>query len=465
MRASKPQVRPLKPMRDGFANLNARLGVNATNLNGGAGYQFTARSRDWQTLEAAYLGNWIAGEAIDAIPEDMTRNGIELQNADPEVSGKLLAMLVNKGIWAALADALRWGRLYGGAVAFIEINGADHAKPLEPAKIGRDRFVGLRVYDRYQIDPDTSRIVSGGPFDGLPEFYKVRADAASGVMAFDIHHSRIIRTIGNKLPYRRAIMEQLWGASVLERLWDRLIPFDTATAASAQLVHRAHLRTVKVNKLREIFAAGGKAEENLLKMFEHVRAMQQLEGITLLDSSDEYEAHSFTFAGLSDVILQMAQQLSGAMHIPLVRLFGQSPAGLNSTGDSDWENYYSGIAQRQETDLRGGLQTILACAYTSLTGAAAPADLTFTFAPLKTMSAADKASAGKTIADTIIAAHSEGLIPSHTAMAELKRSAEVSGLFGLIDQEDIDDAKLEIPPPETDPTETQTTPPEVTNGQ
>jgi hypothetical protein len=35
------------------------------------------------------------------------------------------------------------------------------------------------------------------------------------------------------------------------------------------------------------------------------------------------------------VLLQFAQQLSGALNIPLTRLFGQSPAGMNSTGEGD----------------------------------------------------------------------------------------------------------------------------------
>jgi hypothetical protein len=41
-----------------------------------------------------------------------------------------------------------------------------------------------------------------------------------------------------------------------------------------------------------------------------------------------------------------------------VRLLGQSPAGLNSTGESDWRNYYDGINARQNKDLGDGTTTI-----------------------------------------------------------------------------------------------------------
>jgi len=79
----------------------------------------------------------------------------------------------------------------------------------------------------------------------------------------------------------------------------------------------------------------GRMYEALIKQIELIRLYQSNEGMTLMDAKDKFEAHQFSFAGLPDVLLQFGQQISGAIGIPLVRLFGQSPAGLNSTGESD----------------------------------------------------------------------------------------------------------------------------------
>ena len=45
----------------------------------------------------------------------------------------------------------------------------------------------------------------------------------------------------------------------MERLYDRMIAFDSATTGAAQLVHKSYLRTFKVQKLRKIATTTGYA--------------------------------------------------------------------------------------------------------------------------------------------------------------------------------------------------------------
>jgi len=47
-------------------------------------------------------------------------------------------------------------------------------------------------------------------------------------------------------------------------------------------------------------------------MFDMIRVMQSNEGLTLIDAADKFETHTYSFSGLSDVLMQFAQQLSGA---------------------------------------------------------------------------------------------------------------------------------------------------------
>lgn len=430
-------------VRDGFANFNAKLGVGSPL--GQSVYLQNFITRNYLQLESMYRTNWLASLAIDAVAEDMTKQGIDIQGVDDDAR-TVQTYLTSRGIWNTLTDAIRWGRLYGGAIAYIEIDGQDPSAELRPETISRDKFIGLRSFDRWQLDPSLSNIVSGGPYDGLPEYYDVLADPSLGIQAMRIHHTRAVRFVGNKLPWRQALIENLWGASVIERLLDRLNDFNMTSASTAQLVTRAQLRTMKIQKLREVFAQGGKAEENMLKMFSHMSAMQSSMGISLIDADDEFEATPYTFTGLDEVLLSQAQQLSGALQIPLVRLFGQSPAGLNATGDSDWQNYASGILARQEADLRQGLHSILECAYRSATGKAIPEEFNFSFMPLLAVSASEKATIATQITDVIVKAHGEGLIPTQSAMTELRNSAEVTGIFSTITDEAIADAE-ELPEP------------------
>lgn len=462
---------------DGFQNFAARLGVSPRgaqgselNLLSNGGYVFNLVTRNRILLEAAYRGSWIVGQVIDTVAEDMTRAGIEITtNKGAEDLETMKTAISRLQLWQSLRENIQWGRLYGGSIAVVQIKGQRLDTPLDLDTIGKDQFQGLAVYDRWQLNPDLTDLIDSGPELGLPRYYDIVLGGnlndpglAPGVQEdtqtnatgqVRVHHTRCIRYIGIKLPFWQAITEMLWGESVLERMWDRLIAFDDATMSAGNLISRAQLRTVSIDGLREIVGAGGKAEEGLLAQFELMRQMQNNEGITLIDKNDLFDSVAYSFAGLSDVLLQFGQQISGACSpvIPLVRLFGQSPAGMNATGDSDIRLYYDGINAQQEARLRNPWEMILKVLWRSETGKPIPDDLLFSFTPLWQMSAIDKATVSKTNTDTIVGAHQEGLVSTPVAMKELKQSSGDTGLFSNISDEDISDAENEAPPMPEDP--------------
>ncbi len=205
--------------------------------------------------------------------------------------------------------------------------------------------------------------------------------ARPDIPAWRIHHSRLIRFDGVTLPFQQKMTENEWGMSVVERIWDRLTAFDSATVGAAQLVYKAHLRTYKVEKLRELIALGGPAFEALLKNIDLIRQFQSNEGMTLMDAKDTFETHQYSFSGLDDILSQFAEQISGAVGIPLVRLFGQSPKGF-STGDADLANYYDRVSSLQERRLRLPVRRVLDIMHRSELGKPLPDDFTFEFNPL-----------------------------------------------------------------------------------
>lgn len=440
--------KPVATTRDGFANLTARMGMGAQNVMSDGTYIFDLLTRNRIKLEAMYRGSWIVGAAVDSVAEDMTRAGVNIHSADdPEKIKQMQAMLTRLDVWGSMLELIKWGRLYGGAIAVINVDGQDLSTPLNVETVGKGQFRGLRVYDRWQLQPDMVNMIEEGKDAGLPAYYTVISNITTGQLSNTrIHHSRIIRQIGVQLPVMQAMTEQWWGESVIERMYDRLVSFDTATSGAANLIQKAHLRTVQIDKLREVLAAGGKAEENLLTMFHHMRMLQTNEGLTLLDKEDTFQAHSYTFSGLSDMILQFGQQIAGATGIPLVRLFGQSPAGLNSTGESDLRMYYDNIAAQQESRLREGLMKVLRVLHRSMFGVAAPEGFDFDFVPLWQTSTKEKADIATAITTTVSTAFEKGIIDQATAMQELKQSSDVTGVFSNITDEQIDEAKMAPPP-------------------
>lgn len=440
---------------DGFDNFVSRLGLNNDNSLSAGTYEFNLVTRNRIKLEAAYRGSWIVGAVVDSVAEDMTRAGIEVTtNEDKSADLKDLYNAMSRlQIWNSISNNIKWGRLYGGSLGVLQIKGQDLATPLNLDTIAKDQFQGVIVFDRWQLNPVMTPVIDSGPDMGLPKLYQIVNNpmsmdptAATATGQITVHHSRVIRYTGIDLPYFQAITEMMWGESILERLWDRLISFDSVTMSTANLVERANNRTVKVEGLREIIAAGGAAQKGLESQFEMMRSMQTNEGMTLLDKNDEFATTNYTFGGLSDVMLQFGQQLAGASGIPLVRLFGQSPAGLSATGEADIRMYYDNINAQQEAKLRNAFEILLKVMWRSTFGKPSPKDMEFTFVPLWQMSAMDKATIAKTNAETIIGAYEGGLTDRETSLKELRQSSGDTGLFSNITDEAIKEAEGEEPP-------------------
>lgn len=453
---------------DGFRNFVAKLGVSprggceGDNPISAGFYEFNLVTRNRIQLEAAYRGSWIVGRVVNSIAEDMTRAGIDITTNDgAEELEKIEVAISRLQIWNSLRDTCAWGRLYGGAIGVLQIKGQKLSTPLDPDTVGEGQFLGLAVYDRWQLNPLLGEVITEGPDIGLPKYYEIVLGSLNNTVGIQpgvqetanpnnnvrVHHSRCIRMGGHKLPYFQAITEMMWEESVLERMWDRLIEFDTATASCGNLINRAQLRTVGIDGLREILAAGGPAQAALLEQFELMRQLQQNEGITMLDKEDTFASTAYSFAGLSDILIQFGEQVSGSAEIPLVRLFGQTPTGLNSNGDNDIRQYYDTINAKQEATLRNAWELLLKILWLSVLGKPRPDDLTFGFTPLWQMSATDKATVAKTNTDTILAAHESGVVSNGTALKELKQVSGQHGLFTNITDEEIKEAE-EMEPPE-----------------
>ncbi len=431
---------------DSFVNFQHNLGIGTDNPMTSSSYGFNPVTRNRTLLEWVHRGSWLGGVAVDVVADDMTRAGIEIKGEMlPEDISRIEEKAVGLGVWNVINDTIKWSRLYGGALAVILIDGQDPETPLRLNTIRKGQFQGLLSLDRWMVEPSMSDLVTEyGPHLGQPKFYTVTANAPA-LSRMKIHHSRCLRLEGIRLPYWQRVMENLWGLSVIERLYDRMIAFDSASTGAAQLVYKSYLRTYKIKDMREVVAAGGEALNGLTAYVDMMRRFQGIEGITLIDAEDDLtsESHS-AFGGLSDALAQFGQQLSGALQIPLVRLFGQSPMGF-STGETDLRNYYDTIKQQQEKELRVSVTKIYR-AMAASEGIEFPEGTRLEFRSLWQLQEGDKANIAQTVGDTIQKAEESGLIDRATALKELRQSSHVTGVFSNITDEQIEEAENAGPP-------------------
>jgi hypothetical protein len=167
--------------------------------------------------------------------------------------------------------------------------------------------------------------------------------------------------------------------------------------------------------------------------------------LTVVDAEDAIETQSVSFSGLSDVILQVAQQLSGGLKIPLTKLLGQSAAGLNATGEGDERNYNSAIKQEQDDQLKDPMHRVYRVAAVS-EGIDLGEDYELEFRPLWQLSDDEMSQIEERGSRSIIAVEEAGLVSPKTALMELKARGSSTNSWQTITEEDIEEADDEVAP-------------------
>lgn len=446
-----PEPQPIRSRAlDAFSNVLARLGAGTPNLLEGTEYSLQRMSRDFNTLNALYRESWIVRRIIDVIPADMLKNWITITSGlDPDVEKRLSLTLRRTQLIDKLKRGMQWGRLYGGAlgVMLVKHQGYDLSQALQLDWIMPGDFAGLLIFDRWNgVNPSSELIEDiSDPDYGYPKYYTVTDPAGGG--SVKIHHSRVVRFTGNTLPFWEEIAEMQWGASVVESIFDELRKRDNVSWNIAQLTFMANIRVLKMQDLGQLLAAtDNESQAELLRTLEAQNMLLNNMGMQVMDAADGLETHQYTFGGLADCYQQFIMDISGAAEIPVTRLFGRSPSGLNATGESDLQNYYDMIAEKQESYLRPILNKVLPPFIISTLGSL-PDDFDFEFDPVAEPSDKERADLAKCGTDNVVAAYNAGLISQRTALKELKQQSERTGVWTNITDEDIERASDSVEPP------------------
>ena len=430
---------------DSYTNPLAKLGLDQPNTSEAAGYVMTRRTQDYNLMNTLYRDNWIARRLIDVVPEDMMKNGYKITSQiKPEAIAKLEKLERKVQLRKRILSGLKWGRLYGGAIGVIIIAGQEDmlSEPLDYDAIMPGSFKGIVILDRWSGVQAGSEIVSdiNDPDFGLPAYY----DTYGKTSAVRVHHSRVVRFTGRDLPFIEEQMEMYWGASELEHVFDEIKKRDNTSWNIAQLVFMANLRVLKIEGMENITAT---MNTNALKALQNtIEAQNQMmnnNSLQIIGKEDDFATHQYTFAGLSDVYESFMMDIAGAAEIPVTKLFGRSPAGMNATGESDMQNYYDSIEEKQEAYLRPVYDRLLPIMCMSEFGAV-PDDLDYEFKPIRRLSDEQRVDLTSKHTSAIIEAYNVGLISQQIALKELQQMKETTGTWSNITDEDIERADADF---------------------
>lgn len=332
---------------DGWANI-------LTN-SGGAGDPNSAMrivnrgALDSGTLSALYRLDGIARRVVDVPVDDALREWIEADDA-------LIDALEAIGAKKQIERAAKWARLFGGAgLLILADDGGDLNTPLNERRVSR--VVGLRAYDRDRITWDFASIQQDprSPRFGEPVIYRV--SPIQGV-PFDVHHSRLMIFDGEEVSEQDRIANNGWGDSALQAPYESIRNFATASNASTGIVRDFVQTVLSISGLSDMIRSG---QDQLVRdRVTLIDLTRSVANTVFLDADGEsYSKQASSVAGLSDLWDRFALHVAGTTGIPVTKLLGRSPAGLNATGEGDMRNWHDVVRAYQSDTIRPVLQRVI----------------------------------------------------------------------------------------------------------
>jgi phage-related protein (TIGR01555 family) len=442
---------------DGLANLISRLGTGS-DRNAHNGYYVPPLSQP--QIEAAYRSSWLTRKVIDLPPYEMTRAGRAWQ-AEQEQIETLEQAETALGLWSKLCVALTTARLHGGAALVLGVRQGSPEQPLRPEAVLKGALRYAVVFSRHQLyapwgfetDPESD-------FYGQPAMWEIRGAKGNAVR---IHPSRVIPFHGAPLPPGAVTISQIdqfWGDPLLISIKAAIDNAEVSQAAVASLLHEMKQDTVYIPRLTESIATA-ETETLLAARIEALNRFKSMFSTLILDAGDpekensgeRWETRQLSFAEHPELLREFVGLVGGAADIPVTRLMGQSPGGLQSTGKGEQDDFNRMVDARRETTLRGPLARIDAVLIPHALGSRPP-EIYYEFGALEEADPKEAAEIEKLEAEATDVYVRSNLIPSDALAKAVANRLLESGRWPGLDKA-IEESKQELgePPEEAEPPE------------
>lgn len=352
---------------DGYVNMLNKYG---TSRDSSSHYVFQADAMTMdRALTDAYEGNGLFAKIIDRPAEEAVKRGFDLGIKDQDVLNYLSDKLDDLDWEQNASQALKWTRLYGGALMVMIIN--DGRNIWEPVDWENVKGIEeLRVYERPLVNPDYHSIYRTVSNDtgrasrakfGMPEYYQV----SSIYGTFRVHESRCLVFRNGVLPENSMNTQyRFWGIPEYYRIKKNLQETYTAHGNGVKLLDRCVQAIYKMRNLSNILLTDG-GEDQVLKRLNAIDMARGILNTMIIDADGEdYDFKQMSMSGVRDIIDSTCTMLSAVTDIPQTILFGRSPAGMNSTGEGDTENYYNMVEGMQKLNLKANGRTLLDLIFT-----------------------------------------------------------------------------------------------------
>lgn len=348
-----------KVRQDGYSNMLNKYGTPQDNSTA---YNYThEKLTDDMTLTSLYESNGLFAKIIDRPSEEALKHGLDIDFGDIDIQQYIESQLDRLCYEEKFIQAEKWTRLYGGAIIVMMV---DDGRLLDEPLNWREvrRIEDMRVFERAVVQPDYTNLFTYNDFEkrkgnfGEPEYYCVYSIYGY----FRVHYSRCLIFRNGKLPeITTSAIYRYWGIPEHVKIKKELRECITSHSYGNLLLERSAQAIYKMKNLANLLSTekGEDAVVQRLQIIDMARSI--LNSIAIDNEGEDYDYKQLNLSGVKDVLDSTCNMLSAVTEIPQTILFGRSPSGMNSTGESDMENYYNMVEKIQKVNMKTNTRTLI----------------------------------------------------------------------------------------------------------
>ena len=368
-----------------------------------------------EQIASAYSGSPLIKKIVRIPALDMVREWRDFTGLEADQAALLFEHEKRHGLRQKVLQVEVLRGLGGGAL-IMGLPG-EPAQPA-PATVAKDGLAYINVVSRwhltFQAMQDDARLEGYGE----PAMWMLNTSRGQQ----PIHPSRVIpfradTTATLAMPATWTADHAFWGESTVQQVLEAVQDSDTARASFAALMHKARLLRIGIPRLMQL-ASSPDGETQIQKRLAAVVLAESIHNATIYDAGDpetgnggeKIDDATYSFAGAKDILNSYAEFVAAISDIPATRLLGRAPEGMNSSGESQQQDWNKKVRAMQTLDLAPCMDRLDRYLVPSAIGSVPPT-CAYDFAPLDTPDQAVVATRFKTQMEAVRSLQESGTIP------------------------------------------------------
>lgn len=355
--------------------------------------KFSVTQLDWIYEQMGY-----ARKICDQKPKDGTRKGWTVKH---DKADALMAQDKALNSASKLCEAGKLANRYGGAYVLMVLDEEPNFSDDDGERVNLSlppsrpkSIVNLVVFDPDECTPEQWEGNPRSPEYREGKIYQITPkvnDLDNVVAGMRVHRSRLLYFGGVGLSARRRYENNGIDRSMIEASWDGLRYLDDADQSLSEFIHENKIGILKKAGWSAV-ATGDDAKAAEDDVQQELRR-KSASNTMVMDANDDYLMAGNPATGLGEGHDRLKERLATDSDQPMTLLYGQTPSGLNTDGESQASTWREQVASWQQDELLPRLMKYyrLLCACLGVD----VGDLEVVFNPLDEPTEKDKAETDK----------------------------------------------------------------------